>query len=68
MPVEVHPAASAEVRAARRRLALARTGYGRRFNEAFTTALRRLDETPQFFPPEEDAPAGYEVRYVDLTR
>jgi plasmid stabilization system protein ParE len=49
-------------------LELARSGYGRRFNQAFLTALRRLDETPQFFPPHEDAPPGLEVRYVPLPR
>jgi plasmid stabilization system protein ParE len=68
VPVDVHPDATAEVRTARRRLELARPGYGRRFNEAFLTALRRLDETPHFFPPEEHAPAGLEVRYVELAR
>jgi len=64
----VSPAAAAEVREARRRLAVARTGYGRRFNEAFNTALRRLDETPRLFPPADEAPEGLEVRYVHLKR
>lgn len=68
MPVDVHPDATSEVRAARRRLELARSGYGRRFNEAFLTALRRLDENPHFFPPDDNAPAGVEVRYVHLKR
>lgn len=68
MPVDVLPAATAEVREARRRLALARLGYGRRFNEAFITALRRIDETPRLYPPVDDAPNGYEVRYVHLKR
>ena len=66
MPVEVHPAATAEAREARRRLELARPGYGRRFNQAFLTALRRLDETPQFFPPVDDSPPNLEMRYVHL--
>lgn len=68
MPVDVHPAAAAEVREARRRLALARTGYGRRFNEAFATALRRIDETPHFFPPVDDRSDGVDTRYVHLKR
>lgn len=68
MPVDVASAAASEVRKARRRLELARSGYGRRFNEAFQTALRHLDRTPHSFPPEEDAPAGVEVRYVELSR
>jgi hypothetical protein len=49
-------------------LELARPGYGWQFNQAFLIALRRLDERPHSFPPEEDAPAGLEVRYVDLRR
>jgi plasmid stabilization system protein ParE len=64
----VSPAAATEVREARRRLAQARTGYGRRFNEAFVTALRRIDETPRLYPPVDDAPEGVEVRYLHLRR
>ncbi len=68
MPVSVSRAATLEVASAAEGLETARRGYGQRLREAYNTALRRLDETPQFFPPEEDAPAGYEVRYVELTR
>lgn len=68
MPVDVLPSARAEVGEARRRLQAARAGYGRRFNQAFLTALRRIDQTPLFFPPVDDAPPGLEVRYVHLKR
>ena len=68
MPVSVARAATLEVARAADGLETARPGYGRRLREAYRRALRRLDDTPQFFPPEEDAPAGYEVRYVELAR
>lgn len=68
MPVDVLRAAAAELRQARRRLAAARVGYGRRFNEAFATAISRIDRTPHSFPPHDDAPPGVEVRYVPLSR
>ena len=68
MPVRPSRAATLELAQAAVRLETARPGYGRRLREAYNQALRRLDETPQFFPPEEDAPAGLEVRYVELSR
>ena len=68
MPVSVARAATIELAQAANNLETARPDYGRRLREAYHRALRRLDETPQFFPPEEDAPAGLEVRYVELTR
>ena len=68
MPVETDPEAAAELNRAAIRLERSRPGYGDRIRAAFLRAVRRIDETPQFFPPEEDAPAAYELRYVDLTR
>ena len=68
MPVETDPEAAAELNRAAIKLERARSGYGDRIRAAFLRAVRRLDETPQFFPPEDDAPAGFEVRYVELAR
>jgi plasmid stabilization system protein ParE len=68
MPVDILPAALAEVRQARLRLGAARPGYGRRLQEAINTASRRIDETPRQYPPVDDSPDGLEVRYVHLKR
>lgn len=68
MAVDVHPEAQDELEAAILRLARARRGYGQRLEAAYRTALRKIGETPQSFPPDEDAPDGFEVRYVHLPR
>lgn len=68
MPVETDPEAAAELNRAAIKLERARSGFGDRIRAAFLRAVRRMDETPHFFPPEEDAPTGYEVRYVELGR
>jgi len=66
--VETHAAARRELAVAANRLTLARPGYGARFREATRKALRDIGETPHSFPPDEDAPDGFEVRYVPLSK
>lgn len=65
---DLHPAAIRELSAAASRLESARRGYGNRFREAVRRSVRQVGETPQSFPPDEDAPDGFEVRYVHLSK
>jgi hypothetical protein len=68
VPVRPSRAATIELAQAAVRLESARPGYGRRLREAYNTALRRIDATPRLYPVVDDAPDGFEVRYVHLAR